>query len=214
LLRLRRLLVTSPLGRIERYFDLVGPFDNARFRDLTEPSLLARWPDALARLALPSDHPDPAVWAQEFDRRYYLPDDLLVKVDIASMAASLEVRSPFLDTQLVELAIGMPNSMKMTRGGGKRLPKLAFADRLPPRTLHRRKQGFGIPVGEWLRSRPERLLDTVASERALARGYLRPEAVRRVVGEHLAGSADHGSGLWGLLMLELWHREFVDHGRA
>lgn len=211
-LRVRRLLRTSLLGRVERYLGLVGLFDTEQIRALAEPSLLARWPEALGRLALPAEGDDPAVWAQEFDRRYYLPDDLLAKVDIASMAASLEVRSPFLDTAVVEFAVSLPNDLKMRRGQRKRIAKLAFADRLPPSTLHRRKQGFGIPIGDWLRARPTRLLDTVASDRALARGYLRPEGVQQLVGEHLEGRADHGAGLWGLLMLELWHREYLDRG--
>jgi asparagine synthase (glutamine-hydrolysing) len=84
----------------------------------------------------------------------------------------------------------------------------AFADTLPPENLARRKQGFGVPIGRWLRHELRPLLsDFVLSAAALERGYLRPEAVRVMVDEHLGG-ADHSHRLWSLLMLELWHREF------
>jgi asparagine synthase (glutamine-hydrolysing) len=97
----------------------------------------------------------------------------------------------------------------MIRGTSRKwVLRRAFADTLPPENLARRKQGFGVPIGRWLREDLRPLLDDVVlSPSATQRGYLRPEAIRMLVTEHLAGS-DHSHRLWSLLMLELWHREF------
>jgi asparagine synthase (glutamine-hydrolysing) len=133
-----------------------------------------------------------------------------VKVDIASMANSLEVRSPFLDRALVEFALQLPTSLLIRGTRRKWILKRAFADTLPPENLARRKQGFGVPIGRWLRGDLRSMLeDIVLSPRALSRGYLRPDAAKTLVAEHLSG-VDHSHRLWSLLMLELWHREFID----
>jgi asparagine synthase (glutamine-hydrolysing) len=155
------------------------------------------------------DVADPVRGAQHLDLDLYLPDDLLVKVDIASMANSLEVRAPFLDRRLVEYAMRLPVSMMIRGSRRKWVLRRAFADTLPRENLTRRKQGFGVPIGRWLRTELRTLLEeTILSPDALGRGYLRPEAVRALVGEHLRG-VDHSHRLWSLLMLELWHREFA-----
>jgi asparagine synthase (glutamine-hydrolysing) len=148
--------------------------------------------------------------ARRLDLGLYLPDDLLVKVDIASMANSLEVRAPFLDRALVEFAMSLPTSLLIRGTRRKWVLKAAFADALPPENLARRKQGFGLPLGQWMRGELRDLLEgVVLSDTALQRGYLRPEATRALVDEHLAG-VDHTHRLWSLVMLELWHREFID----
>jgi len=153
---------------------------------------------------------DAVTRAQRSDLALYLPDDLLVKVDIASMANSLEVRAPFLDRQLVEYAMRLPTRLKIRGGRGKWLLRRAFADVLPAETAARGKQGFGLPIGAWLRTSLRTLLDDVVlSPTALGRGYLAPEAVRALVREHLRG-VDNSHRLWSLVMLELWHREYVD----
>ena len=146
--------------------------------------------------------------AQLLDVSLYLPDDLLVKVDIASMANSLEVRAPFLDRCLVEYALALPTSLMIRGWRRKWILRKAFAETLPPENLARRKQGFGVPIGRWLRRELRPLLDDlVLSTSALQRGYLRPETIRTLVDEHLRG-VDHSNRLWSLLALELWHREF------
>jgi asparagine synthase (glutamine-hydrolysing) len=148
--------------------------------------------------------------SQRIDIAQYLPDDLLVKVDIASMANSLEVRAPFLDRQLVEYAMRLPTDLKIRGGRGKWLLRKAFADVLPAETASRGKQGFGLPIGAWLRTDLRTLLDDVVlSPTALDRGYLAPAAIRVLVHEHLRG-VDHTHRLWSLVMLELWHREYID----
>jgi asparagine synthase (glutamine-hydrolysing) len=145
------------------------------------------------------------------DLETYLPHDLLVKVDLASMAHGLEVRCPFLDHGLVELAARMPTRWKLRGSQGKYLLKRAMADLLPASVLHRPKMGFAVPLPRWFRRELRPLLhDVVLGPRACARGYFKVAAVERLVREHQAGRADHGHRLWILLMLELWHREYAD----
>jgi asparagine synthase (glutamine-hydrolysing) len=153
-------------------------------------------------------HPVDAAMA--IDVASYLPYDLLVKVDIASMANSLEARSPFLDHEVMEFAARLPAEIKFRGGRLKSLLKRAFADLLPSENVNRRKMGFGVPVGQWFRGPLRGLLcDALLSPRSLERGYFREPEVRRLVDEHLERRADHSFRLWNLLMLELWHREFI-----
>ncbi len=154
--------------------------------------------------------------AEELDRALalgletYLPDDLLVKMDIASMAHSLEARSPFLDHRVVEFMATVPGAMKMKRLEPKHLLKRLAARFVPPSVIYRRKQGFAIPVAEWLRGplRPaaERIL---TGPRLRARGILNADRMRALLLEHAAGT-DHAAILWTTLWLELWFRMFVD----
>jgi asparagine synthase (glutamine-hydrolysing) len=154
---------------------------------------------------------DPADAAMAVDVRSYLPYDLLVKVDITSMANSLEARSPFLDHEVMEFAARLPVHLKLRRGQSKYLLRRAFADLLPPENVRRRKMGFGVPVGEWFRGPLRPLLEEMLlSDCSLARGYFQPAEICRRVREHLERRADHRDALWNLLMLELWHREMVD----
>jgi asparagine synthase (glutamine-hydrolysing) len=156
----------------------------------------------------PALHPVDAAMA--VDVASYLPYDLLVKVDIASMANGLEARSPFLDHEVMEFAARLPVEIKFRRRRLKSLLKRAFADLLPPENVNRRKMGFGVPVGQWFRGPLRDLLrDALLSPRSLGRGYFLEPEVRRLVEEHLERRADHSFQLWNLLMLELWHREFI-----
>ncbi len=154
---------------------------------------------------------DPVPTLLEVNLRSYLPDDLLIKADRLSMAASLEARSPFLDHVLVEFAATIPASLKLRGGTSKYILKRAFEGKLPREIIHRRKHGFGVPIGKWFRTTlREYLADTLLSARARERGLLRPEVVRGLMSEHLSGERDHGQVLWTLLMLEVWAREFLD----
>jgi asparagine synthase (glutamine-hydrolysing) len=142
--------------------------------------------------------------------RTYLADGILTKVDRASMAVSLEARSPLLDVELVELALRIPGRLKVSRGRPKHLFKRALADLLPQDVLRGPKQGFALPVGAWLRGPLRELLLDTLSERALREGgLLRPETVKRLIDEHLSGSQDHRKPLFTLLMLELWRRHWL-----
>ena len=143
----------------------------------------------------------------------YLPGDLLVKVDLASMAHSLECRAPFLDHRVVELAAAMPLDRKLRfhPGRSKVVLKRAFADLLPPPIRTRPKMGFGVPVGRWFRTELEQELREILLDRStLDRGLFRAETVRNLIAEHRDGRREHGHRLWTLLMLELWFRQHLD----
>jgi asparagine synthase (glutamine-hydrolysing) len=145
------------------------------------------------------------------DTMTYLPNDLLVKVDIASMAVSLEARSPFLDHHVIEFAARLPERLKLRGLTTKYILKRTLKKLLPTENLTRSKMGFGVPVGHWFRGRMQGFLrEHLLSERAARRGYLRPDVVRRLVEEHTSARRDHTHQLWALLMLELWFQRFVD----
>ena len=135
----------------------------------------------------------------------YLPDDLLVKVDTATMAYGLEARSPLLDHELMELAARLPVDMKLRGRVHKYALKQAVKDLVPNELLARRKVGFGVPLDRWLKTDLSGFAhDTLLSKEAVQRGYLDERAVRRMLLEHQSGTAVHGQRLWALLMLELW----------
>jgi asparagine synthase (glutamine-hydrolysing) len=145
------------------------------------------------------------------DTSHYLPNDLLVKVDIASMAVSLEARSPFLDHHVMEFAASLPARYKLRGLTTKYLLKNALKGLLPPENLTRSKMGFGVPIGRWFRGELKSFLaETILSERALGRGYFKRESVNDLVEEHTDGRRDYAHQLWTLLMLELWHQGFID----
>ncbi|MBI3650441.1 MAG: asparagine synthase (glutamine-hydrolyzing) [Acidobacteria bacterium] len=149
--------------------------------------------------------------AMAVDVQSYLPFDLLVKVDITSMANSLEARSPFLDHEVMEFAAALPVELKLKGHTAKYLLKRAFKDLLPSENVERRKMGFGVPVGEWFHSSLRDVLaDSLFSEQAHKRDYFQPHEVRKLATEHWERKADHSFKLWNLLMLELWHQEFID----
>jgi asparagine synthase (glutamine-hydrolysing) len=144
------------------------------------------------------------------DVRSYLPYDLLVKMDIATMANSLEARSPFLDHKVMEYAASLPSRYKVRRASLKYLLKQVGLRLLPPGNVTRRKMGFGVPVGQWMRGELLPLVqDLLLSPQARVTTYFRPEAVRRLVDDHRDGSKDYSYQLWAVLWLELWHREFL-----
>jgi asparagine synthase (glutamine-hydrolysing) len=136
---------------------------------------------------------------------YYLGAQILTKVDRASMACSLEVRAPFLDVPLIDLARRIPSSVKLHRWTTKYILKRALRNDLPPEVLTRRKQGFGVPLDAWLRGplRP-RLVEWLSSERLARQGLFQPNAVERLVAEHLSGRRNHRKVLWALMMFQAW----------
>src|SRR5499427_10061393 len=139
------------------------------------------------------------------DTANYLPDDLLVKMDIASMAVSLEARSPFLDHHLMEFAASLPARLKLKGITTKYVLKRGLRGLLPEQNLTRAKMGFGVPISHWFRSSMRQFLrETLHSERALSRGLFNGDAVRHLVDEHVDRKINHDQRLWSLLMLELW----------
>ena len=149
-----------------------------------------------------------ANWA---DLHTYLPDNLMVKVDVASMAHGLESRSPLLDHALMEWAVEIPEEVRMSRGVTKALFKSAMEPYLPAELLYRPKKGFSPPVDQWLRNDLKELAyDTLLSQSSTERGLFRREYVLRLLDEHSGLVHDHHPRLWALLMLELWFRMWID----
>jgi asparagine synthase (glutamine-hydrolysing) len=145
----------------------------------------------------------------------YLPDTLLVKVDIASMAHGLEARSPFLDHVFMEFAARLPEGMKLQGSKSKVALKRALRGVLPDEVLDRRKMGFNAPVDRWLRRELKELsYDLLLSMRARGRGYFQPRFVERMLREHSQGTRNWHTQIWNLMMLESWHRTFVDEPAA
>lgn len=145
------------------------------------------------------------------DAKTWLPDDLLVKADKMTMAASLELRVPFLDHKVLEFAATLPPEFKVKGSETKRVLKEAFRNRVPPPILARRKAGFPVPYGRWLTHELKDLVaGTLLSTRSLTRGYFKKEAVVSLL-DHNAAPALPTREIFSLLILELWHRQFSDH---
>jgi asparagine synthase (glutamine-hydrolysing) len=143
----------------------------------------------------------------------YLADDILVKVDRMSMATSLETRAPFLDTEVMELAFSMPGHLKIRDGQRKFVLKRALQGQVPQRILDRKKEGFSIPMKNWLRKELVPLMESLLSEERLtARGLIEPSAVRRMIDQHKAGRANHAHVLFSLMVFERWAQEFLGGG--
>jgi len=206
-------LTEQPERRYARWF---CHFYGERKEELCRPEFRAAWgqDDALEVLLTAYRQSDGADFLDAtlgVDAALYLPDDLLVKVDIASMAHSLEARSPFLDHEFMEFAATIPSDLKVRGRVKKHILKRALAGLLPEAILHRPKMGFGVPIDHWFRHELRELAyDTLLGPRCLARGYFRPEILQRLLDEHTRGTANWHYLLWNLLMLELWHRTFVD----
>jgi asparagine synthase (glutamine-hydrolysing) len=209
--RAARFLEAAAAPREERYGQLMQVFP------LTERAAL--WTEdarqAVGALLSPGlllgEPPASGIEGLQFlDIATYLPGDLLPKSDIASMAHSLELRSPLLDHRVLELGLSLPERLKTSGREGKQALRRAFADRLPPIVAQRGKSGLGLPLASWFRGELRDLAHELLDGRARERGWFRPEAVSRLLAEHEAGHADHGHRLWTLAMLELWLREHVE----
>jgi asparagine synthase (glutamine-hydrolysing) len=150
-------------------------------------------------------------WMARHDQHFYLPDCLMVKTDVASMANSLEVRCPFLDHHLVEFAATIPSSMKRDHQGGKAILRRAVQDLLPPEILRKPKTGFGVPLARWFRTDlRETLRGTLLDDKSARRGLFNQGFLKRMIDEQVGGQRDWSSRLWALLFLETWFREYVD----
>jgi asparagine synthase (glutamine-hydrolysing) len=199
-----------------RYVRWMSHFDSSLKAELCRREFLeAAGPDPaeiLLRSYAASDAPDFIDATLDVDVNNYLPDDLLVKVDIATMAHGLEARSPLLDHELVEFAASLPSSLKLRGGVKKYILKQAVRPLLPREIIERPKMGFGVPLDSWFRHELKELAhDVLLSASLRNRGYFRQPVIERLLAEHVAGARSWHYQLWNLLMLELWHRAFVDH---
>jgi asparagine synthase (glutamine-hydrolysing) len=212
----KRLLEVVSLPRVDRYTRWMSVFNEQTkqplysdfFREQTQAAdakgLLAEWFKRANGIGVV----DAMLLT---DQMTYLPNDLLVKVDIATMAVSLEARAPFLDHHVIEFAASLPQNLKLRRLTSKYLLKKVLRKLLPSENLNRRKMGFGVPIGHWFRGKMQPFLrEVVLSEKALRRGLFKPEAVRQLIELHTRGERDYSHQLWTLLMLELWFNRFID----
>jgi asparagine synthase (glutamine-hydrolysing) len=221
--KVRRVLEAVGKPPAARYLSWICALEETLRGALYSPELIAALAAAEPGLVDPANvleaalaaasQRDPVTRTMVADLLTYLPCDLLVKVDMASMAHSLECRGPFLDHRVVELAMAMPIGRKLRLRGGrsKVVLKQAFAELLPPAIRHRPKMGFGVPLDRWLRGElKDELRAVLLDPVALGRGLFQPEAVATLVREHVEGRRDHTHQLWTLLMLELWFRNHLD----
>lgn len=205
--KLTRMLKGCLLDPAEAHLYWNGTFSGSEMRSLRNDSSPLGGPD---RLTLPGSpltgNLNRFLW---LDQLYYLPDDILYKVDRMSMAHSLEVRPPFLDHRLVEFAASLPESLKIRGGRLKFILRELMKSRLPAAVVSRRKEGFDIPVHHWLRTalRPL-LLETLSERNVRESGIVSWKAVDSAVRAHLERRANLGYHLWGLLILFLWMRRW------
>jgi asparagine synthase (glutamine-hydrolysing) len=204
----------------ERYLRLVSYQRRETLRRLLSAELapLARsaaGPGAFAQLAARRGAPDYLTALQDIDIQTYLPGDILTKVDLMSMAVSLESRVPLLDHRLMEFVATIPSSLKLKNGTGKYLLKRAMAPALPVEILTRKKMGFGVPVGAWFRGELRDMTrDVLLSSAARQRGIFRISEVETLLRTHDAGRRDCSARLWALMCFELWMRQWADRGPA
>ncbi|MFH1754498.1 MAG: asparagine synthase (glutamine-hydrolyzing) [Candidatus Latescibacterota bacterium] len=144
------------------------------------------------------------------DTRFYLPNDMLVKVDRMTMANALEARVPFLDHELVELAATIPSSIKFKKRIKKYILKEALRDLLPGSILDRKKAGFNVPVNAWLAGKMKAMAQELLSPERIGQvGFFEPSYVSKLLAEHLARKADHSFPLWGLMCFQIWYERFI-----
>jgi asparagine synthase (glutamine-hydrolysing) len=191
-----------PAGQAHVYWN--GAFSEAEKAALVSNPLPGAMSGVLREL---SPEGDPASAYLRFDQQYYLPDDILAKVDRMSMAHSIEVRPPFLDHRIVEFAASLPDQLKVRGKAQKIVLRELMRGKLPDSTLRRKKMGFDFPAHEWLRG-PLRslLLDTIATNRET--GLFRQDALENCVRQHLNRRANLGYHLWGVMLLLLWMKRW------
>ncbi|KFN45077.1 asparagine synthase (glutamine-hydrolyzing) [Arenimonas oryziterrae] len=187
--------------------------------------MLSYWPepDAVVKNAQMPRSPAQAVlpgWrfaerAMLADTQQYLPDDILAKVDRASMGVSLEARVPFLDTRVFDLAWRLPMAMKIADGRGKQVLRRVLYRYVPPAIVDRPKQGFAVPVGQWLRAELREWAEAlIAPERLQREGYFHPEPIQRCWQEHQSGKRNWDTRLWSVLMFQAWLEHQQTEARA
>jgi asparagine synthase (glutamine-hydrolysing) len=162
--------------------------------------------DFIHRISQKAEGLDDVIRTGYIDAQSYLIDNILVKVDRMSMATSLEARVPYLDHRLVEFAFSLPPHLKMSGFRTKLLLKNTFWDDLPIEVQNRDKQGFSIPIKNWIRTDlKSMMLDLLSYERLSSQGYFNPDYVEGLVREHLEGLENHSHKLWALMVFQLWY---------
>ena len=198
--------VLSAKDSFSRYQVIVSDWAscNSAIRGGVEPSLM------LHQRCVGTEFRDFCVHMMFLDAVTYLPDDILVKLDRAAMAVSLEGRVPYLDHRIVEFAASLPLSMKLRHGGGKWILRQALGRYVPKELIDRPKKGFSLPIAEWIRGPLREWAEELLDEGRLRHdGYFHPQIVRKVWEDHLSGQRDLRHQVWALLMFQAWleHRD-------
>jgi asparagine synthase (glutamine-hydrolysing) len=213
-----RFIAGTKYNRVARHHVWFGSFSPVQQEMLLTPEVLGQtdgdiYRDARQMLA-ECDSSDVVEQMQSLDTRLYLAEDILTKVDRASMAVSLEVRAPFLDPRVAEFAASLPPNYKLRGAKTKYILKRAIAGHLPPFVTRRGKKGFGVPVAEWLKGKLRPLArDLLSPERVRRAGVFNADYITKLQVEHERGVANHRKLLWTLLMFELWHESFIETPR-
>jgi len=213
-----RFVTGAQYDAVARHHVWFGSFTPEEQTDLLTPDALATSDGEIyaqaRQLADECDNEDLVTRMQSVDTRLYLAEDILTKVDRASMAVSLEVRAPFLDPRVAEFAASLPPNYKLRGHKTKYILKKAVHELLPPFVTKRGKKGFGVPVAEWLKLNLRPLArDLLSPERVRRAGVFNPAYITRLQDEHERGIANHRKLLWTLLMFELWHESFIETPR-
>lgn len=211
-------LYNASLDATERYIDSVSQFNTPRRGYLYSADFRAKLNGnfglgeelfkALAGNVSSGNQVDRLLY---LDSKTYLPGDILTKVDRMSMAASLEARVPLLDHELIEFVVGMPAELKLKGLQTKYIFKKAMEGIVPREILYREKQGFGVPIGDWINAQlKDRIYSDLTEQKTIERGYFDPGYIKTLLDEHRRGRRDHSHAVWVLWMLELWHRGYID----
>ena len=213
----RNFIHNIALDPVDRYLDSMSIFSGLNRDLLYTPGFQRSLNESKKVISLFNDLAAEVTTGEPIDKllyidsKTYLPGDILTKVDRMSMAVSLEARAPLLDHNLIDFMVRIPASLKLAGYQTKYLLKKAVKDLVPPEILNRPKQGFGVPVQEWINKQLRgRIRDTLTSAQIKQRGYFEPAYVEVLLNEHERGRRDHSMAVWALFMFELWHRQFMD----
>jgi len=202
----------------ERYAYWMGIFSdeekNMLYMDEFKNMIKGSGPlDFMSRQFTNTELLDPAEKAMKTDIETNLPGDLTVKMDIATMANSMEARAPFLDRRLMEFAASIPSELKLKGRTSKYIIKKLALKFLPKEILSRRKMGFAVPIGGWFKNELKSYISEILLDRkALGRGYFKEGSIEKLISEHTSGIRNNKHKLWSLLNLELWHKVFMENG--
>ena len=210
----KRFVAASKYDLVTRHHSWFGSFSIDEQQKLLSKDVLANTSNDIYKgakdLLKITDAESEIEQMQFLDINYYMAEDILTKVDRASMAVSLEVRAPFLDPRIAQFAASIPLEYKLKGNKGKYILKKAVEPLLPKNILHRPKKGFGIPIAEWLKGRLNPLMhDLLAPDRLKNQGLFNPKFVQKLINEHEKNIASHHKQLWTLLVFQLWFDNFL-----
>lgn len=212
-------LYNASLGEIERYIDSISYFGNLKKSSLYAGNFLknlngefGKSGEIYKQIADSVSSKNPVDRLLYLDSKTYLPSDILTKVDRMTMANSLEARVPLLDHELIEFVQTIPAQLKLKNLETKYIFKKSLEGLVPNEILYREKQGFGVPIGDWINLQlKDRIHSDLLEKKTLERGYFDEKYIETLLEEHAKNRRDHSHVLWSLWMLELWHRQFVDN---